>query len=103
MAVVMVDRLGEFVWQVPDEVLGRVLDYVMRKVDPTSPFHDLLHAAKMYGKLELFQLSEEKQANFEKLVGECYEQQVAELGDNEETKKVKQLVDLMVFSREFAV
>ena len=104
MAMVIVDELGEFVWQVPDDILGHVLDYVMRKVDASSAFHDLLHAAKMYGKLELFQLSEEKQANFERLVGEFYDQQLAETDEaSEETKKIKQLVDLMAFSREFAV
>lgn len=103
MASVVVDENNEYVWQVDDMVLAPVMDFVMRKVDSTSAFHDLLYTAKTYGKLEFFRLGEAQREQFERLTNEYYaERDAAVPADHEarsDIKKVKQLIDLIGFAK----
>lgn len=65
MATVILDMNREYIWQVDDTKLNKVLEYVMRHIDSTSAFHDLLYSSKTYGNLEFFQLGDLQQQTFE--------------------------------------
>lgn len=68
MATVILDKYQEYIWQVDGRKLDKVLEYVMRHVDSTSAFHDLLYSSKTYGNLEFFQLGETQQQIFQEQV-----------------------------------
>ena len=102
MAAVVIDEHKEYVWQVSDMVLGRVLDDVMRRIDSTTAFHELLHIAKTYGNLEFFRLGDQQRDQFESLVTSFYEQQVqdnSEALSEDDLKQVKRLLDLIGFAK----
>ena len=102
MAELVVDQNHEYVWQVPDPIWHKVADYVMRHMDSTSAFHDLLYASKTYGRLEFFQLGDIQRQQFESLVTDYYDEQNAkDDAQPDDVKKVKQLVDLISFAKGF--
>jgi len=98
MATVIIDQNQEYVWDVPDDILSKVIDHVMRRIDATSAFHDLLFASRNYGNLSFWQLGEEQKELFAQHVN-GYEE-ANELNE-EETKIIKKLKDMLEFSKSF--
>jgi hypothetical protein len=104
VATVIVDSRAEYIWNVPDNVLSGVLEYVMQQLDSTSPFYDLLYASKLSGNLEFHRLGEQQRILFENAVKKMHtERQSQPNGSNEEqvseVKKIQQLVSLIDFAK----
>ena len=99
MATVIVDSRSEYIWNVPDTVLGGVLEYVMNQIDSTSPFYDLLYASKLSGNLEFHRLGEQQRSLFENAVKKMHQERQSQPDPSEEqlgeVKKIQQLVGLM--------
>ncbi len=101
MATVLIDQMGDYIWQVDDEILKKVVEHVMRHVEPRSAFHELLYASKTYGNLAFYQLGSEQKNRFEELV-KGYAEANPELSE-EEKKTVRKLADMIAFSRDFDI
>lgn len=104
MATVIVDSRAEYIWNVPDNVLSGVIEYVMNQIDATSPFYDLLYASKLSGNLEFHRLGEQQRTLFENAVKKMHgERQSQPNGGTEEqmgeVKKIQQLVGLIDFAK----
>jgi hypothetical protein len=102
MATVVVDSRAEYIWNVPDNVLSSVLEYVMQHIDSTSPLHDLLYASKLSGNLEFHRLGEQSRASFEEAVKKMHAERQSQASDPEqldEVKKIQQLVGLIDFAK----
>ena len=98
MATVFIDQNHEYVWDVPDDILTKVIDHVMRRIDATSAFHDLLFASRNYGNLEFWQLGTEQKDLFARHVGDYLA--INDL-DAEEQKIITKLKDMIEFSKNF--
>jgi hypothetical protein len=104
VATVIVDSRSEYIWNVPDNVLSGVLEYVMQQIDSTSPFYDLLYASKLSGNLEFHRLGEQQRSLFESAVKKMQGERQNQLdGSSEEqaaeVKKIQQLVGLIDFAK----
>ena len=103
MATVIVDSRSEYIWNVPDTVLGGVLEYVMNQIDSTSPFYDLLYASKLSGNLEFHRLGEQQRSLFENAVKKMHQERQSQPDPSEEqlgeVKKIQQLVGLIEFAK----
>jgi DNA phosphorothioation-dependent restriction protein DptG len=104
VATVIVDSRAEYIWNVPDNVLSGVLEYVMQQLDSTSPFYDLLYASKLSGNLEFHRLGEQQRTLFEDAVKKMHGERQSQLnGGTEEqageVKKIQQLVGLIDFAK----
>ncbi len=104
MATVIVDSRAEYIWNVPDNVLSGVLEYVMQQIDSTSPFYDLLYASKLSGNLEFHRLGEQQRTLFENAVKKMHGEKQGQVDTaNEEqvgeVKKISQLVGLIDFAK----
>lgn len=101
MATIIIDQHSEYVWQVDDEILKKVIDYVMRHIEARSAFHELLYASKTYGNLAFYQLGAQQKDRFEALIKEYLS--VTENLDEESKKTISRLADMIAFSRDFDV
>jgi hypothetical protein len=102
MATVIVDSKAEYIWNVSDNVLSGVLEYVMHEIDSTSPLHDLLYASKLSGNLEFHRLGEQSRASFENAVKKMHlerQSQASSAEQVDEVKKISQLVGLIDFAK----
>ncbi|MCA9835875.1 MAG: hypothetical protein KC422_03135 [Trueperaceae bacterium] len=99
MATIIIDQMGEYIWQVDDDILKHVIDHVMRHIEARSAFHELLYASRTYGNLAFYQLGPEQKDRFEALIND-FAQANPDLGE-EEQKTVKKLIDMIAFSRNF--
>jgi hypothetical protein len=104
VATVIVDSRAEYIWNVPDNVLSGVLEYVMHQIDSTSPFYDLLYASKLSGNLEFHRLGEAQRSQFEHAVKKMHDEREKQIDkSNEEqlgeVKKIQQLVGLINFAK----
>jgi hypothetical protein len=104
VATVIVDSRAEYIWNVPDNVLGSVLEYVMHQIDSTSPFYDLLYASKLSGNLEFHRLGEQQRVQFENAVKKMHGERQKQLDASSEdqvgeVKKIQQLVGLIDFAK----
>jgi hypothetical protein len=104
MATVIVDSKAEYIWNVPDNVLSGVLEYVMHQIDSTSPFHDLLYASKLSGNLEFHRLGDQSRTLFENAVKKMHTERQSQLDSAQaeqvdEVKKISQLVGLIDFAK----
>lgn len=98
MATVIIDQNQEYIWDVPDAILAKVIDHVMRRIDATSAFHDLLFASRNYGNLAFWQLGSEQKDLFAHHVNDYAE--TTELNE-EEQKIIQKLKDMLEFSKNF--
>jgi hypothetical protein len=101
MATILIDQMGDYIWQVDDDILRNVVEHVMRHVEARSAFHELLYASKTYGNLAFYQLGPDQKDRFEELV-KGYAEANPELSP-EELKTVRKLVDMIAFSRDFDI
>jgi hypothetical protein len=104
VATVIVDSRAEYIWNVPDNVLSSVLEYVMHQIDSTSPFYDLLYASKLSGNLEFHRLGEQQRVQFENAVKKMHGERQKQLDASSEdqvgeVKKIQQLVGLIDFAK----
>ena len=98
MATIIIDQNAEYTWEVDNDLLKKVLDFVMRRLDPRSAFHELLFASKNYGNLSFYQLGTEQKDIFQTHILEYQSQEGL---SEEEQKGVKRLVDMLEFSKNF--
>lgn len=101
MATILIDQMGDYIWQVDDEILKNVVEHVMRHVEARSAFHELLYASKTYGNLAFYQLGPEQKDRFEELVKD-YDEAHPDLSE-EERKTVRKLADMIAFSKDFDI
>jgi hypothetical protein len=104
MATVIVDSRAEYIWNVADNVLSGVIEYVMHQIDSTSPFYDLLYASKLSGNLEFHRLGEQQRTLFENAVKKMHSEKQGQLDNSNEeqvgeVKKIQQLVGLIEFAK----
>ena len=103
MATVVIDQNYEYIWQVSDDVLKKVLNDVLRHIDKRLAIYDLLYVASSHGKLEFFLLGQEQKTLFEQLVQRFYDESAAEGQktslDKADLPKVKQLLDFIAFAK----
>lgn len=114
MATIVVDSKQEYLWNVSDDILNSVLDFVLDKLDRTTPFYDLLYIGRNAGRVAFYDLGHEQKQLLKTHVKTFYDlkqQQLAsmskELHDypmvSELAKKSKQLLDLISFAESLEV
>lgn len=114
MATIVVDTKQEYLWNVSDEVLSGVLDFVLDKLDRTTAFYDLLYIGRNAGRVAFYELGAEQKSLLKKHVKTFYEskqQQLATMSQevhdyakvSELAKKSKQLFDLISFAESLEV
>ena len=95
MALIIIDQNAEYTWDVDSEILMKLLDHIMRQIDPRSAFHELLFAAKRHGKLAFYQLGHEQKQLFEEHA-KSYQ-----ASSEEDQHTVTRLIDMLEFSKNF--
>jgi hypothetical protein len=114
MATIVVDTNQEYLWNVSDEVLSGVLDFVLDKLDRTTAFYDLLYISRNAGRVAFYELGAEQKNLLKKHVKTFYASKQQQLGTmskdvhdyavvSEFAKKSKQLLDLITFAESLEV
>jgi hypothetical protein len=114
MATIVVDTKQEYLWNVSDEVLSAVLDYVLDRLDRTTAFYDLLYIGRNAGRVAFYELGTEQKNLLKTHVKTFYDHKQKELASmskevhdyekvSELSKKSKQLLDLITFAESLEV
>jgi hypothetical protein len=114
MATIVVDTKQEYLWNVSDEVLNAVLDFVLDRLDRTTPFYDLLYIGRSVGRVAFYELGTAQKNLLKTHVKTFYDAKQKELAGmskeahdyervSELSKKSKQLLDLIGFAESLEV